>query len=73
MNLVCGSRANLKLTLAVGALEEVVSKHDKWVSVNSRNEDSGDESALHVAASRGRGPTHSYLYHSAQHDVYKCL
>lgn len=34
-------------------LKEFKSKKDRWTAVNSRNEDAGDNSVLHIAASRG--------------------
>ena len=34
-------------------LNEIKNKKDRWTAANSRNEDAGDNSALHVAASRG--------------------
>ena len=35
------------------ALDTLPNKKERWVAVNSRNEDADDQSPLHVAASRG--------------------
>ena len=34
-------------------LSAMASKKDRWTAANGRNEDAGDQTALHVAASRG--------------------
>ena len=38
------------------AIEAAGGKRERWAAVNSRNEDDDDQSALHVAASRGYLP-----------------
>ena len=35
------------------ALAGIASKRDRWAAANVRNEDAGDKSPLHIAASRG--------------------
>ena len=43
------------------ALDTLPNKKERWVAVNSRNEDADDQSPLHVAASRGYMPMATHL------------
>lgn len=45
--------SNGDVTAVKRVLSSFKSKKERWTAVNSRNEDSGDSSPLHVAASRG--------------------